>query len=88
MLPKARLVLLTVSAGVLAEGLNWIEKLLDTPFSIAVIVAVRVDVTAPTVAVNPAVDLYDLTYTLLGTVTAGSLLDRLTTTWLYVVPVR
>jgi hypothetical protein len=51
----------------------------DDPFKVAMIDAVRADVTDPMVALNPAVELPGWIHALLGTVTAGSLLDRLTT---------
>ncbi|HEY2472029.1 MAG TPA: hypothetical protein VGI45_29860 [Terracidiphilus sp.] len=76
-LPKAREVVLRLSAGVAAFSCK--AKLWEELFEVAVIVAVCVVLTDATLAVKEADDAPDATVTLTGTVTALRLLDKATT---------
>jgi len=69
---------LTVSAGVPVGGDNAITNVDVMPPAWALIIAVCADVTAATVALNPVVVRPARTVTVLGTVTAGLLLARVT----------
>ena len=75
-LPNAKLVVLMLSAGTAA--FNCRAKVLDRPPALAVIVTACAVATEATVAVNPALVAFAGTVTVLGTVTAELLLDRLT----------
>ena len=75
-LPKARLPALTVRVGTDAD--NWRAKVFDTLPAVADRVAVCAEVTAETVALNPALVAFAGIVTVEGTLTAGSALERLT----------
>ena len=75
-LPNAKLVALMLSAGTAA--FNCRAKVLDRPPALAVIVTACAVATEATVAVNPTLVAFAGTVTVLGTVTAELLLDRLT----------
>ena len=75
-LPNAKLVVLMLSAGTAA--FNCRAKVLDRPPALAIIVTACAVVTEATVAVNPTLVAFAGTVTVLGTVTAELLLDRLT----------
>jgi hypothetical protein len=75
-LPNARLAALMLSVGTAA--FNCSAKLLERLPALAVIVSVWAVATEATLAVNPALTAFAGTVTVLGTVTAEPLLDRLT----------
>jgi hypothetical protein len=75
-LPNAKLVVLMLSAGTAA--FNCRAKVLDRPPALAIIVTACAVATEATVAVNPTLVAFAGTVTVLGTVTAELLLDRLT----------
>jgi hypothetical protein len=75
-LPNAKLVVLMLSAGTAA--FNCRARVLDRPPALAVIATACAVATEATVAVNPALVAFASTVTVLGTVTAELLLDRLT----------
>lgn len=89
-LPNPSDVPFTVRAAVPAdvEGEMVMLNAVDAPCATAVIVATCVVATLATVALNPAVIAPDRTTTLLGTVTAGLLLVRVTWNHLLLVDVR
>jgi hypothetical protein len=77
-LPKLTAVMLALSPGVVtATGLSVTTKVAE-PFNVAVTVAVVEVVTAPTLAVNVAVDAPAATVTVGGTARLGLLLLKLT----------
>jgi hypothetical protein len=75
-LPNAKLVVLMLSAGTAA--FNCRARVLDRPPALAVIATACAVATEATVAVNPKLVAFAGTVTVLGTVTAELLLDRLT----------
>jgi hypothetical protein len=75
-LPNVRLVGSMVNVG--PPAFNCRVKLLETRPVLAVNVTLCSDVTGDTLAVNPALVAFAGTVTVLGTVTAGLLLARLT----------
>ncbi|HMG86888.1 MAG TPA: hypothetical protein VK574_14245 [Terracidiphilus sp.] len=79
---------LRAAVPVEVEGETVMLNAVDAPCTTAVIVATCFAVTLATVALNPAVVAPDLTTTLLGTVTAGLLLVRVTWSHLLLVDVR
>jgi hypothetical protein len=79
---------LTVSAAMPVDGESVMLKVLVVPLACAVIVAVWSVVTPLTVALNPVLSAPDLIVTLLGTLTAGLLLCRLTVSLPLVVDVK
>ncbi len=87
-LPNPRDVPLTLKAAAPVEGEMVMLNVVDTPPATAVIVATCVVATLATDALKLAVVAPDLTVTRPGTVTAGSLLVRVTWTHLLVVDVR
>jgi len=84
--PKASLLLLRVSAGVVALRLR--AKVFEIPPEVAVRVTVWAAVTAVVAAVKPAVDAPDAIVTEAGTVTALELLANVTVVALVAAPLR
>jgi hypothetical protein len=73
-LPNEMLLRLVVSVGV--DALSWSAKLLETPPALAIIVAVWVEETDDTVAVNGALAAFAGTRIVAGTITAALLLVK------------